>query len=93
MLSKSFINECKRLFPDNELIDKYIENEDLKALSSMLDMDLDINTMMIMSAFETSYSSDEIEKLPEPIRGLYERAKRQQEVDYLFGWLLEIAAN
>jgi hypothetical protein len=89
---KAFIEECKQLYPDNEEFHKLLEEGSMR-VGGILDEDVSLTPAMIVSSFEISMNEKEIEKLPDTLKGLYERAKKQEKLDYLFGWFLELISN
>lgn len=90
---KIFIEKCKQIFPEDKLLLKYLEEGNDNGVGGILNTDVSLTPNMIVSSFETSYSEEEINNLPESLLGLYKRAKKQENLDYLFGWFLEIIAE
>lgn len=89
-----FVEEVERLFVDNSKAIEYAKTGNNKLGSVLNDDSFDINPNLIVTAFEASYSADDLEKLeevlPSSLYGLYIAAKRQQDIENLFGWFLEI---
>ena len=88
-----FIEKCKELFPDDKELVKYLEEGNNDKIGSILNNDINLTPNLIVTSFETSFTEEEIDKLPESLLGLYQRAKRQENLDYLFGWFLEIISK
>ena len=90
---KVFIEKCKQILPDNKQLIKYLEEGNKQGVGGILNQDVSLTPNLIVSSFETSYSEEELNNLPESLLGLYKRAKKQEDLDYLFGWFLEIIAE
>jgi hypothetical protein len=88
----TFINECISLFPDDDNMKELLNKGDIR-VGSLLNDDISFTPNLIISSFESCMTNGDITKLPEQLVGLYERAKRQDKIDHLFGWFLEITSE